>query len=142
MKLVLALDLEGTLISNAVSQFPCPNLRYFLEQVRRHFSRIVIFTAVREEVFRKIARELVSTGEVPAWFSELEYIQWHGLKKDLRFIENSSIEEILLVDDYDGYILEEQKSQWIAIKKFESPYESDDCELSRILHELTALQGT
>lgn len=142
MKTVLALDLEGTLISNAVSQFPRPGLRHFLDQVNNHFPRIVIFTAVREEVFRSIARELVCTGDVPDWFAGLEYVKWDGSKKDLRFIENSSIDEVLLLDDYEGYVLEEQRQHWVAIPKFESPYASDDCELTRILQELTTLQRT
>ena len=46
--IVIALDLEGTLISNAVSQFPRPGLYSFLEYCQENFSRIVIFTAVKD----------------------------------------------------------------------------------------------
>jgi hypothetical protein len=51
--LTIALDLEGTLISNAVSQFPRPGLFTFLEYCHENF-RLVIFTAVNEVRFRSI----------------------------------------------------------------------------------------
>ena len=41
---VLALELEGTLISNAVSQIAWPGLFDFLEDCRKLFPRIVIRT--------------------------------------------------------------------------------------------------
>ena len=43
---ILALDLEGTLISNAVSQIPRPGLHRFLEDVRSQFEELVLFTTV------------------------------------------------------------------------------------------------
>jgi hypothetical protein len=57
-----ALDLEGTLISNAVSQFPRPGLFIFLEYCHQNFvgvasrfeTRLVIFTAVNEVRFRYV----------------------------------------------------------------------------------------
>ncbi|NJL66781.1 MAG: hypothetical protein HC894_08195 [Microcoleus sp. SM1_3_4] len=73
---VLALDLEGTLISNAVSQFSRPGLYNFLEYCHNNFCRIVIFTAVSELSFRKIAIALADAGKVPSWFVNLEYINW------------------------------------------------------------------
>ena len=54
---VIALDLEGTLISNAISQIPRPGLNKFLELCRSITNRVVIFTAVKEEVFRGIAKK-------------------------------------------------------------------------------------
>ncbi|TFH64336.1 MAG: hypothetical protein E4G91_06135 [Candidatus Zixiibacteriota bacterium] len=139
MKKVLALDLEGTLISNAVSQIPRPGLYDFLDQAKKLFPRIVIFTTVPDELFRCVARGLVNSGDVPAWFAELQHVKWEGQVKDLRFVNDSSVEDILLVDDYEGYVSEDQKKQWIAIKSFESPYQADDRELIRILDELSAL---
>jgi hypothetical protein len=64
--LTIALDLEGTLISNAVSQFPRPGLFTFLEYCYENFvgvasrleTRLVIFTAVNEVRFRSISRTL------------------------------------------------------------------------------------
>jgi len=57
---VIALDLEGTLISNAVSQIARPGLFDFLEECRKLFPRIVIFTSVNEERFRSIANLLIT----------------------------------------------------------------------------------
>jgi hypothetical protein len=59
-QLTIALDLEGTLISNAVSQFPRPGLFTFLEYCHQNFvgvashfeTRLVIFTAIDEVRFR------------------------------------------------------------------------------------------
>jgi NLI interacting factor-like phosphatase len=64
-KLTIALDLEGTLISNAVSQFPRPGLFTFLEYCHRNFNRLVVFTAVNEVRFRSIARTLAENRDVP-----------------------------------------------------------------------------
>ena len=56
--LTIALDVEGTLISNSVSQFPRSGLFTFLEYCHQNFDRLVIFTAVNEVRFRLIARTL------------------------------------------------------------------------------------
>lgn len=68
---VLALDLAGTLISNAVSQIPRPGLHEFLTQCAARFPRIVMFITVSEDLFRAIARLLVLENEAPAWLAEL-----------------------------------------------------------------------
>jgi hypothetical protein len=52
---ILAMDLEGTLISNAVSQIPRPGLYQFLESAKCLFDELVIFTTVPEPKFRQIA---------------------------------------------------------------------------------------
>jgi len=71
---VLALDLEGTLISNAMSQIPRPGLAHFLSQCKELFPRVVVFTTVKEELFRKIAGLLVEESVAPSWFADVEYI--------------------------------------------------------------------
>lgn len=141
----LALDLEGTLISNAMSQFPRNGLYDFLTTCESLFGidNIVMFTTVNEELFREIAMRLYGEGVVPKWFTDLHYIDWTGNIKDLTFVnEDPSI--VLLVDDYKGVIHPQQKDQWLKIKPFESPYDADN-ELSRlsqiILKGNYALQG-
>jgi len=52
---VSAIDLEGTLISNAMSQIPRSGLFDFLEKVKNLFPRLVMFTTMKEAKFRKIA---------------------------------------------------------------------------------------
>ena len=68
---ILALDLEGTLISNAVSQIPRPGLYQFLEVAHELFEHLVIYTTVPEAAFRRISRLLVEEGSAPGWFAEL-----------------------------------------------------------------------
>ena len=62
---VIALDLEGTLISNAISQFPRPGLYRFLEFCYRNFSRVVLFTSVPKNRCQPIALYFVESGNVP-----------------------------------------------------------------------------
>lgn len=133
---VIALDIEGTLISNAMSQIPRPGLKSFLEELESIFPRIVIFTTVKESLFRDIAQLLISEGVAPDWFLTLEYINWQGEFKDLSLILNSSVSECLLVDDYVGYIHPNQKENWMPIKCFEHPYVDSDNELAVTLDEL------
>ena len=133
---VIALDLEGTLISNAMSQIARPGLHDFLEESKRLCSRIVIFTTVKEDLFYEIAETLVNEGYVPAWFKEIEYVRWTGEKKDLKFIKNVDPAQVILIDDYIGYVCEEQKAQWIEISQFGHPYSDGDNELKSVLTKL------
>jgi hypothetical protein len=48
--IVIALDLEGTLISNAVSQFPRPGLYSFLEYCSKNFCRVADGVTTRLKV--------------------------------------------------------------------------------------------
>lgn len=133
---VIALDLEGTLISNAMSQIARPGLYDFLEESKRLCGRIVIFTTVKEDLFYEIAEILVNEGYVPAWFKEIEYVRWTGEKKDLKFIKNVDPAQVILIDDYEEYVCEEQKSQWIEISQFGHPYSDSDNELKSVLIKL------
>lgn len=125
---ILALDLEGTLISNAVSQIPRPGLYPFLERVRTQFDHVVMFTTVDERVFRSIAALLVAEGEAPAWFSELPYTCWEGATKDLTYV-SSTLGEALLLDDHAAYIHPGQERWWVEIPLFGSPYDQKDVGL-------------
>lgn len=133
---VLALDLEGTLISNAMSQVPRPGLFAFLESCRELFPRVVMFTTVEEAKFRSIANLLVKEGVAPDWFSHIEYIKWTGNKKDLSFISGTEVKNVLLVDDFEGYIHPDQTAQWIKIELFDYPYSDSDMGLASVMHAL------
>lgn len=133
---ILALDLEGTLISNAMSQIPRPGLYDFLSRCRLLFARIVIFTTVNEDKYRQIARLLVRENFAPPWFEDIEYVEWHGSTKNLEFVPNSKPENIVLVDDYEQYIHRGQESQWIQIKQFDYPYQETDVGLAEVLENL------
>lgn len=133
---VLALDLEGTLISTAVSQFPRPHLKHFLERCQRMFERLVVFTSVSEPRFRTIAATLASEGAVPSWFRDLEYVHWSGPTKDLAFIPACDAGEALLLDDLEAYVHPGHFDHWVRIAQFEPPYAETDAELLRVLKGL------
>lgn len=133
---VLALDLEGTLISNAISQIPRPGLLRFLISCRELFPRIVMYTTVSEARFRAIARLLVSEGAAPEWFTELEVVDWAGKTKDLALISDAALEDCLLVDDFEGYVHDGQRERWVKVVCFGHPYVTSDRELENTLHEL------
>lgn len=133
---VLALDLEGTLISNAISQIPRPGLFSFLISCRALFPRIVMYTTVSEARFRAIARLLVSEGAAPDWFAEFDVVNWNGKKKDLALISDAALEDCLLVDDFEGYVQGGQREQWVRVACFGQPYDMSDRELESTLLEL------
>lgn len=130
---VLALDLEGTLISNAVSQVARPGLLEFLVDAAAMFRRVVIFTTVEEEKFRAIAQLMSQEGTVPPWFVNIEYVRWHGRTKDLSFVVGTSVDEVLLVDDFQGYVHPGQEDQWVPVEHFHHPYSQADVGLSQLL---------
>jgi len=132
---ILALDLEGTLISNAISQIPRPGLHQFLENALCQFEQLVMFTTVPEDRFRSIAALLVEEGAAPLWFAGLPYVHWSGRTKDLR-LASPRLGEALLLDDHGPYVHPGQEHLWVQIPLFESPYPPDDDGLSVALHRL------
>lgn len=125
---ILALDLEGTLISNAVSQIPRPGLYEFLESAKSLFEGLVIFTTVPEPRFREIADLLACEGAAPGWFARLPYIDWTGPTKDLANV-SQPIGSAWLLDDYAPYVQPGQEHCWVPVQLFCSPYPEDDAEL-------------
>lgn len=137
----LALDLEGTLISNAVSQIPRPGLLSFLEEVRGQFDQLVMFTTVPEPLLRRIAELLVREGHAPPWFAELSYTKWSGKTKDLRFV-SSRLGDTLLLDDHCAYVHPGQEQWWVEVSLFGSPYDCSDVGLavaSRLIRKKLAI---
>jgi hypothetical protein len=132
----LALDLEGTLISNAMSQIPRPGLNDFLLRCHELFSRVVVYTAISESRFRPIATLLAQEGGAPAWFAEIEHVPLEENTKDLARIPGAKPHECLLVDDLAEYIHPGQEQQWVPIVPFAAPYPADDQELSKAISVL------
>jgi hypothetical protein len=135
----LALDLEGTLISNAMSQIPRPGLFEFLGRCAALFPRLVMFTTVNEDKFRQIARLLVEEGKAPVWFANIEYVNWQGETKNLEFIPDAIVEESILVDDFEIYVHPGQAARWMQIEFFDYPYPEDDRGLFKMLEKLEAM---
>ena len=133
---VIALDLEGTLISNAMSQIPRPGLFRFLEGCREISERVVIYTTVNETRFRSIAEYLVTEGFAPTWFHTVEYVTWEGNTKDLNFIPNSEVHNSVLVDDYQLYVHPGQEDRWQEVEQFAYPYPESDRQLDDTLKRL------
>lgn len=129
---VIALDLEGTLISNAVSQFARPGLFQFLEFCRLRFEHIYIYTAVSDARCHAIIYNLVARKLAPMWLSEISFVDWDREFKDLGNIPNVAADRCLIVDDNRQYIKDDQVSQWIEIAKFEPPYPDTYRELNRV----------
>lgn len=138
---VIALDLEGTLISNAMSQIPRPGLFSFLEGCKAITERVVIFTTIKEDRFRKIADLLVEENTAPEWFRAIEYVNWEGDTKNLKFIRDSEISSSVLLDDFHIFVHPGQERQWIEVKQFDYPYSESDVELEftlKILNQKNA----
>lgn len=133
---ILALDLEGTLISNAVSQIPRPGLRDFLDQVWGAFDEVVLFTTVPRHSALRIALLLAEEEHAPHWFTKVGYVEWAGSTKDLRFV-SPQLGQVLLLDDHKPYIHPDQLEFWVEAPLFASPYQADDCGL-RICHRRIA----
>jgi hypothetical protein len=140
--ITLALDLEGVLITNAMSQFPRPGLMRFLCECEELFGKenICIFTTVDETRFRSIAERLVSDENAPKWFATIRYIDWVGEHKDLRFVDDD-INNVIIVDDYPPYIKQTQKHRLLEIKQYMPPYshempDTQDRELEAIIDKL------
>jgi hypothetical protein len=134
----LALDLEGTLVSSAVSRFGRPGLFAFLEWAKGAFDRVVVFTSVRPSLAREVMQTVVEYEEAPAWFADVEIVEWEGSLKDLAFVQDASVEQVILVDDQERYVIPSQRGQWVAIAEWDAPYPGDDRELERVRAVLAA----
>lgn len=131
--IVLALGMEGTLISESMSQIARPGLYAFLSRCRELFPRIVIFTTINEPCFRDMARLLVDEGSAPDWFAAVEYVTWRGRTKDLQFIPHIQWQQALLLDDYVRQVHPGQESHYLQVDFFGFPFDEADTGLATVL---------
>jgi hypothetical protein len=136
---VLALDLEGTLISNAVSQIPRPGLLHFLEECRALAPRLVLYTSVPESRVRPVIEGLISRGDAPEWLREIEVVAWAGPHKRLHFIPGVAADDVLLIDDMAQYVHPDDLHRWVSIPCFEAPYMESDSALRTTLQRIRAV---
>lgn len=135
MKQLLCLDLEGTLISNAVSQLPRPGLYAFLEEVRELFD-LVLYTSVSSKRASEIQQLLVSEDLVPDWFANLDIIR---PEKTIKPKSACGRDDAFLLDDQPGVIAPGEHDWWIPIPEYLPPYADDDQKLADSLDQLRRL---
>jgi len=127
---VLALDLERTLIDDALSGRPRPGLRNFLTFCGERFGRVAIYTTVEEADAREALADLDRDGQLPPGLHDrLEFVGWSGEYKDLAFVPDATLDEVVLVDDDAGWVRPDQRGQWIPIAAWDG---GPDAELVRV----------
>ncbi len=127
---LLALDLEGTLVDNALTANARPGLFDFLQFCEERFDRVALLTTVDEETAREVLEGLERGGQVPGVFvARVEYVDWSGEHKDLRFVRSATPDEIVFVDDDPGWVHPDQQGQWISIAAWNG---GADNELARV----------
>lgn len=135
----IALDLERTLIDDALSSRPRPGLREFLNFCDENFPRIAIFTTVEEEDAREVLSDLAKQGYLsPSLLARLEFIQWSGHYKDLNFIPHCAPADALLIDDDPGWIRPDQRDQWIEIAPWDGQADTELLRVEAILKRCLA----
>lgn len=132
MRPLLCLDLEGTLISNAVSQIPRPGLFWFLERVSG-LCDLMIYTSVSLERVETIRNLLVLEETAPAWTRELDVIRPDGTIKEKA---RCGRENAFLLDDQSGVIVPGEEDWWIPVPEFLPPYPEDDRALEQALEDV------
>lgn len=138
--MILALDLEYTLISSAVSCFVRPHLNDFLEWSYEAFEKVYLYTTVPEHRVVEIQRNLFELKEVNHIFLELESVSWprKGLK-DLTYV-HPQWNKVIMVDDLpDCYAVPHQRDQWVKIEPFDP--EIPDIALTKLIGKLETKLG-
>ena len=127
---VIALDLERTLISDALRAEPRSGLYDFLSFCLARFERVALFTTVEGADAREVLDLLERSGHLPPGFLDrIEYVDWSGEHKDLAFIPGAALDEVLLVDDDAGWVRPDQRDRWVAVVAWGG---GADSELARV----------
>lgn len=129
LKMLLCMDLEGTLISNAVSQIPRPGLYTFLESVSE-VCDLMLYTSVSSERVNAIRNLLIEEGVAPVWFLDLPVLHPTGTIKDKARCGRS---DAMLLDDQAAVVASGEESWWVAIAEYLPPYSDHDRELIKAL---------
>ncbi|WP_152206580.1 NIF family HAD-type phosphatase [Marinobacter changyiensis] len=134
---MLCLDLEGTLISNAVSQIPRPGLYAFLESVSE-VCDLMLYTSVSTEKVDAIRTLLIEERAAPAWFADLSVIHPTGTLKHRARCARS---DAMLLDDQAAVVAPGEESWWVPIAEYLPPYSDHDGELIKALATIRSRLG-
>ncbi len=119
---VLALDMEGTLVSTSKGIQVRPYLWELLSFAYAEFERVVLYTRLSKPAARQIVASLVQNHFAPPVFLQrFEYIEGPTEYKDLLAISEVDWTEVLIVDDNPTNAVPEQQSQWLTLPSF-TPY--------------------
>lgn len=137
MKRLFCLDLEGTIISNAISQIPRPGIFSFLEFLSEN-GGVVLFTSVSPSRSSDIQRLLVAEGHAPYWFADLDVLNPEANLKRRGVAEAYApgMDQYLLLDDQAGVVDPSERDWWIPVAEFEPPYSADEDQLAMVQAEL------
>lgn len=137
-RILICLDIEGTLVSNAVSLFPRPHLCHFLLEVNK-LANLVLYTSVSSARTKKIQNLLVDEGVVPDWFAKLDALSppYTTKPRVLAASYAPGASRFFLVDDQRACVEENEADWWVAVHEYLPPYDVDDEKLLRVLRELT-----
>jgi hypothetical protein len=82
----------------------------------------------RQSIASAFSKSLIdwSGRAAPSWLATVDVYVADGGAKDLSIISGATAAEILLVDDTPELALPHQRSSWVPIRAFSSPYPSDD----------------
>lgn len=122
---ILAVDLEGTLISNAVSAFARPRLAEFLGWASTRFAQVVLYTAVPAARAAVVLKRVTELDGVPAAVMPTRVLTQEGPCKGLHHVDRDTW-PILLLDDQAGAVCPDEVEQWVPIQPWSAPYANDD----------------
>lgn len=133
---VLALDLEGTVITTGGTPRPC--LAGFLSEAAVLCDQIMLYTDLSPARARQIAVGLVNRGHAPAWFGTLDCLQQIGPTKDLNRLPGGAGRAVLIDDDH-RVVHRHQEDRWIRIRTLVDPFPETDEALVLALNRLRSL---
>lgn len=125
----LSLDLEGTIITNALEAQPRPGLAEFMDWCHRRFHRLFVYTCVDRRVTQEILSRLVYEGDLDHDVADrLEYVEWSrgydGARKDLRRCA-VPVENNVILDDHALWIVPDQRHRWVQAPDYNEPDPTD-----------------
>ena len=133
---VLALDLERTLVSDALRADPRPGLAEFLAFCCARFERVALFTTVEQPDARDALDRAAERAGVPAELvASIGYVPWTGEHKDLVFVAGAAPEEILFVEDDAGWVRPDQCDRWVPIAPWDAGPDNEWVRVREVLEQ-------